>query len=88
MDSGDIIELSLVFSLVVLPALGITARLALKPIVDAILRLKEGMDSRPAAEVQHLVEEVRQLRATVERLEVADSFHRSLLESTSRAPRE
>ena len=41
MDMDEIIEFCVITSLVVLPALALTARFALKPIVDAILRLKE-----------------------------------------------
>lgn len=88
MDIEDFIGIALVTSLVVIPALGATARFALKPIVDALIRLKEGgllpSQSRPAEsallveEVRRLREEVAQLTQTVNRLEEAESFHRRL----------
>lgn len=89
MDGGDFIEIALVVALVIIPALGLTARFALKPIVDALIRLKEGglipgparsLDDVPmlAAEVRQLREEIAQLHQTVARLEEAESFHRTL----------
>ena len=85
--------LILVVSLVVLPALAITARFALKPIVDAILRLREGgvLPGSPAAassqevamlasEVRHLRDEMAQLHQSVAQLQDVESFHRSLAE--------
>lgn len=96
MDVDDIIKLCIVFSLVVLPALAVTARFALKPIVDAILRLKEGgmlpaAASAAGAEPPALTAEMRQLREelallqqTVTQLQDAESFHRSLGEPAAR----
>ena len=88
MDVEDFLGYAMVISLVVIPALGLTARFALKPIVDALLRLKEGGllpsprsgEEVPvlAAEVRRLREEVAQLQHTVARLEEAESFHRTL----------
>lgn len=89
MDVEDFLGYAMVFSLVVIPALGLTARFALKPIVDALIRLKEGglipsstrsLEDGPAltAEVRRLREEVAHLQQTVARLEEAESFHRTL----------
>ena len=91
MPVDDIAKLCVIFSLVVLPALAITARFALKPIVDAILRLKEGgLLSGPqnlaagqeapllASEVRHLRAEVAQLQQSVAQLQEAETFHRTL----------
>lgn len=91
MRTDDIIALLLVCSLVVLPALGITARFALKPIVDAILRLKEGGVlpgdsaatlgagvSQTRAELHALREEVAQMRVELARVQEAESFHAAL----------
>jgi hypothetical protein len=89
MDVEDFLGYAMVISLVVIPALGLTARFALKPIVDALIRLKEGgllpstirsAEDVPmlVAEVRRLREEVAQLQQTVARLEDAESFHRTL----------
>jgi hypothetical protein len=90
MDTGDIIELTMVFALVVVPALGITARFVLKPVVDALVRLKEGGvisagSPRPGPEVLQLRDEVRQMRedmavlhTAVLEMRDATEFHRAL----------
>jgi outer membrane murein-binding lipoprotein Lpp len=91
MPVDDIVKLCVILSLVVLPALAITARFALKPIVDAILRLKEGGmlpgsqnlaagQEVPllASEVRHLRAEMAQLQQSVAQLQEAETFHRSL----------
>ena len=90
MPVEDIVKLCMVMSLMVLPALAVTARFALKPIVDAILRLKEGgvlPGGAPStaqeipllvAEVRHLREEMAQLQQTVMQLQDVQSFHRHL----------
>ena len=89
MNGEDVIIGALVIFLVIVPALAITARFALKPIVDALLRLKEGgllpTPVRSAEDVSMLAAEIRQLRGevarlqeTVARLEDAEGFHRTL----------
>lgn len=89
MDGEDIIILAMLVFLVIVPALGVTARFALKPIVDALLRLKEGgllptalrnADDAASltAEVRQLRVEIAQLQQSVARLEEAESFHRGL----------
>ncbi|MDB4947473.1 MAG: hypothetical protein JWM27_122 [Gemmatimonadetes bacterium] len=91
MPTKDIILLSLVFSVVVAPALGITARFAIKPIVDALLRLKEGgvlpgaqttalAGAEAQAEVRQLREEVARLAGELAEVKEAQDFHRALLE--------
>ena len=93
MDVDDIVQLCVIVSLVVLPAMALTARFALKPIVDAILRLKEGgvLPGSPAAagaqdislltsEVRLLRDEMAQLQQSVAQLQDAESFNRSLAE--------
>ena len=93
MDMDEIIQLCVILSLVVLPAMALTARFALKPIVDAILRLKEGgvLPGSPAvagaqdvalltSEVRHLRDEMAQLQQTVAQLQDAATFDRSLAE--------
>jgi len=91
MPFDDLIKLMLVSSLVVLPALGLTVRFALRPIVDAILRLKEGGVLSPdssatlaaeiremRAQLQHTHDEVAQVRQEMTRLQEAESFNLAL----------
>jgi hypothetical protein len=93
MDSGEIAKLIVVVttSLVVLaPVLAITVRLALKPVVEAMIRLREGGS---AAESMRLLEqrmallsdevqEVRALREDVHRLIEAQEFQLRLTAPT------
>lgn len=91
MEPTDILELTIVFAVVVIPSLGITARFVLRPMVDALVRLKEGgvlSGGAAGQEVMQLRGEVRQLReemaalhGTVERLREAEEFNRVLRES-------
>ncbi|MBV9773347.1 MAG: hypothetical protein JO040_05330 [Gemmatimonadetes bacterium] len=91
MNPEEIAKLSVLFSVVVLPALAVTARFALKPIVDAILRLKEGgvlsnnavsgTDPMLLAEIRQMREEMAQLQQSVAQLQDVESFHRALAES-------
>ncbi|HSU17726.1 hypothetical protein [Longimicrobium sp.] len=92
MNLDSVIKLLVICSVIVLPAIAVTARFALKPIVDAILRLKEGGilpegaaagtlagEVRLArAELQSLRDEVAAVRDEMARLQEAESFHRSL----------
>ncbi len=83
MGPDDVMKLVVIFALVVVPALGITVRFALKPIVDAILRLKEGgvlrsYDPGATTEVRQLREEVAELQRTIRELKEVESFHRTL----------
>jgi hypothetical protein len=63
------------------PAVAIAARLAIRPIVDAIVRLREISGPSPAANdarVAALEAEVSRLGLEVERLTEADTFNRQL----------
>lgn len=92
METGDIIELTLVFAVVVVPSLGLTARFVLKPVVDALVRLKEGgllSGGSGSQEMLQLRSEVRQLReemaslhGSVERLREAEEFNRVLRDTS------
>lgn len=46
MDTDEFIAIVAVFALVVVPALGLTARFALKPIVEALIVLRDGLIGR------------------------------------------
>ena len=75
------------FFVVGVPVLGITARLAIKPLVESILRVREAFleERRPviadAVELQRLEREVEELREQVQRLTEASEFDRKLLGS-------
>ena len=75
------------FFVVGVPVMGLTARLAIKPLVESILRVREAFlqESReePVSvhEVERLEAEVRELREQVQRLTEAAEFDRKLLSS-------
>jgi hypothetical protein len=76
------------FIVIGIPMLGLTARFALKPIVESILRLREAFAETPRGTaplesnaVQQLEEEVAELRRQIQRLTEATEFDRKLLGS-------
>jgi len=84
MDPKDAVLLAITSVVVCVPVLGITARLALKPIVDAIVRLRETapparLSDAVAGRVVELEDEVRHLRTSVARLEETVDFQQKLL---------
>lgn len=88
MAVDDIMELLLFVVLVVLPLLTVTMRLSLKPIVDAVIQLSEGLsgsrESRigeDAAALERMQEDLSELREKVAELEAANSFYRGLIET-------
>ncbi|HEV7588110.1 MAG TPA: hypothetical protein VGO40_08245 [Longimicrobium sp.] len=86
MDPKDAVLMAIMSVVICVPVLGITARLALKPIVDAIVRLRETaptarLSDAVAGRVMELEDEVRQLRASVSRLEETVDFQQKLLAS-------
>jgi hypothetical protein len=86
-----IMELLLFVVLVVLPLLGVTLRFALKPIVEAVLQLSDGLrrpgESRlggeEAAALERMQEELLELRGKVAELEATETFYRGLIEARS-----
>ncbi len=82
MSPDDVLIFILVFLIVAVPILGLTARLALKPIVDAIVRLRETFADSSGGSTERrmraLEEELRQVRAELQRLAEAEAFHRKL----------
>lgn len=91
MAVDDIMELLLFVVLVVLPLLTVTMRLSLKPIVEAVIQLSEGLsrssESRigreDAAALERMQEDLSELREKVAELEAANSFYRGLIEAQS-----
>lgn len=85
MDTNYLLQVILVFVVVVLPVLAvtftITARYAARPIVDAIIRLRE-LSGPPAAQTEARIaaveQELRQLREGFERLASAMEFDAQL----------
>lgn len=81
--------------IVLIPSIGLTARFALKPIVEAIVRLRDAFPAATAAPAQvdrriaALEDEMRQLREGFERLASAVEFDAQLRAGApaSRLPR-
>ncbi len=82
MNGGEIIGFAAVLGIIVIPSLGLTARFALKPIVESVLRLREALDrDRPLPDnerMARLEERVSQLSDTVDRLADTVDFHMQL----------
>jgi hypothetical protein len=86
MEPKDIAVLSVIFCVVCVPVLAITARLALKPIVDAIVRLRESsgtlqLSDGAAGRMMEMEGEIRRLQSSVSRLEETVDFQQKLLAS-------
>ncbi len=92
MNSDDILGYAVVIALIIIPALAFTARFALKPIVESVLRLRDALDTeRRAVEdprVPMLQQEISDLRDSVDRLTAAVDFDTQLRASgAAAAPR-
>jgi hypothetical protein len=84
MEPKDAVLLAITAVVVCVPVLGVTVRLALKPIVDSIVRLRETaptarLSDAVAGRVMELEDEVRHLRTSVARLEETVEFQQKLL---------
>ena len=81
MDPQDAAMIALMFVFGA-PALALAARLTIRPVLDAIDRLRQGVVSSraPDPRVAALEAEVRRLSGEVQRLSEAEAFHRQLLE--------
>jgi hypothetical protein len=84
MDPKEIVISGILATVICVPVLGITARFALKPIVDSIIRLRESWGAGNAEGVVarrmlELEDEVRQLRSSVTTLEDTVAFQQKLL---------
>ena len=89
MDPKDAVLLLLMFIVFGAPALALAARLAIRPILDAIDRLRDvvAVPSRgPDPRVQALETEVSRLSREVQRLSESEAFHRQLLDAPPESP--
>src|SRR4051812_18717366 len=82
MSTEDVVGLAIAATVILVPVLAISARLALRPIVDSLVRLQQAFGSadsidskRRIAELEHHVE---QLSTQLRRLEEAEAFQREL----------
>jgi hypothetical protein len=86
MDPKDAAMIVLMFVVFGAPALALAARLAIRPVLDAIDRFQKGVavSSRaPDPRVDALQAEVQRLSREVERLSESEAFHRQLLDAPS-----
>lgn len=84
-DAAMLILMFIVFGI---PALAIAARLAIRPVLDAVLSLREAAAARPLATDHRLAEleaEVSRLALEVGRLNEAAAFDRQLIQPPSQA---
>lgn len=90
---GEITGFILALVVVGVPVLGFTARFALKPIVESIVRLRESFDRHPPGtdmaalryELTSLREEMQELREAVQQLEEGSRFFAQLKPETETA---
>ena len=81
MDGELIVGLVAVVGLIVVPSLAIAVRLSLKPMVEAIVRLHEGLSRRGSVTVDETAEikaQLNRLEATVQKLSESEAFYREL----------
>ncbi len=84
--SGDMMSFVAVMVLLGVPVMGFTARFALKPIVEAVLRLRESFDGRAEprdvaalqARVRGLEDQLADLQTQMLRIDETTRFHAQL----------
>jgi hypothetical protein len=84
MAANDAALIVLMFVVFGAPALALAARLTIRPLLEAIDRLREGVtvtSRAPDPRVDLLEAEVRRLSGEVQRLAEAEAFHRQLLDA-------
>lgn len=78
------------FIVVIVPVFGFTARFALTPLLETILRLREMSAKQATASEERmlqLTQELHRLSAAVERLEEVSSFEQEIRRSSLSSPR-
>ena len=83
MDGESIIGLVAVVGLIFIPSLAIAVRLSLKPMVEAIVRLHEGLSrtgtgTELSGETAGIRAQLNRLEETVQKLSESDAFDREL----------
>ena len=85
MNPNDVAPMVMGLVIVGIPVLGFTAKMVLKPLVEALVRLREagvvmGSQQQQLADQKfvQMQEEIRLLHEQVERLTEAETFHRQL----------
>ena len=85
MSPEDVVGLAIAATVVLVPILAISARVALRPIVDSLVRLQQAFGSTESAgakkRIDDLEQQVHVLTEQVRRLEDAEAF-RSELETS------
>lgn len=86
MDLEELFVIFGIFVVTVIPVFGLTARFALIPLVETLIRLREASSrdsAASAAQVELLTKEVDRIAAAVERIEEGSDFDRQIRRSAS-----
>jgi hypothetical protein len=79
MDVREIVVLTVGLLIVLVPILAVSARLALRPIIDSILKLHQAFAPAISAErVARLEREIAEIKESMRRIEEAERFHAQL----------
>jgi hypothetical protein len=79
-----LLQYAFVGGVIGLPALGLTLRLGLKPLVDAVIRLREEFPPGSGGEIQALRRENTELRGELRALQSVRGFDAELLATSRR----
>ncbi len=90
MQPDDILGYAVVIALIIVPALAFTARFALKPMVESMLRIRDSLDrERPTPDdrrLRALEERVAAMESQLDRVAQAVEFDASLHAGSRPAP--
>ena len=75
----SLVQYGFLAAVIGLPALGLTVRLGLKPLVDAVIRLRDTAPTPSAREIEALQREIAEIRGELRRLRGAQAFDAELL---------
>lgn len=85
MDLEDVLAMLMVFIVVVIPVFGFTARFALSPLLQTMLKLRESSAKQSQLSEAQLAEvtiELQRLSAAVEQLQERSDFERELIHTS------